>query len=191
HAEEVATGNPTFLTIASTNKKLAQELQIILQNHYLQVNTTADVLGVEWSSVLKNIYAILVGIAHGQGYKDNFTSILVSACLREMSSVLQFVCPEQRNILENVYLGDLLVTAYSVHSRNRRLGFLVGSGYSVMEAFDLMQMVAEGYYAVETAHKLVHEQIEQFPLLDMVQKILYQNNSPTLEMKKLIENHLC
>ena len=191
HAEEVATGNPTFLTIASENIGFAKELQILLQNEYLQVDVNTDVTGVEWSSVLKNIYAILVGMAQGLGYKDNFTSILVSACLREMDAILKFVCPADRNILENVYLGDLLVTAYSLHSRNRRLGFLVGSGVPLLEVFETMQMVAEGYYAVETAHKLVHQNIHQFPLLDAVQKVLYQNQSAEVEIRQIVQHHLC
>src|SRR5690606_11672007 len=120
--------------------------------------------------VLKNIYAIAAGIAHGLGYGDNFQSVLMSNAIREMRKFIKRVHRMKRNINNSAYLGDLLVTGYSVFSRNRMFGNMIGKGYTVKSAMMEMSMVAEGYYAAKCAHLLSEksEKKVRTPIIDAV-----------------------
>ena len=116
HAEEVALERLSYLTIASNNVALAEQMKEKLACNYIQVSLSDDVIGVEYAATLKNVYAIAVGIAHGLGYGDNFVSVLISSAMREMKRFVKKVDKKKRNINNSAYLGDLLVTAYSVFS---------------------------------------------------------------------------
>src|SRR5690554_6851479 len=149
HAEEVALERLSYLTIASADNERATIVANALQSDYIKCATSDDVLGTEYAAVLKNIYAVAAGIAHGLGYGDNFQSVLMSNAIREMKRYVKKVHKIKRDINDSAYLGDLLVTGYSVFSRNRMFGTMIGKGYTVKSAQVELSQIAEGYYRSE------------------------------------------
>ena len=145
HAEEVALERLSYLTIACFDMEKAKEVASKLQSHYIKTKISDDIIGTEYAAMLKNIYALAAGIAHGLGYGDNFQSVLMSNAIREMKRYIRRVHKMKRNINNSAYLGDLLVTGYSTFSRNRMFGNMIGKGYTVKSAMMEMNMVAEGY----------------------------------------------
>jgi len=160
-------------------------LSQLLCNRFVQTYTSDDIYGIEYSSVMKNIYAIAVGICHGLKYGDNFQAVLVSNAIQEMNRFCNAVYPFHRNLQESVYLGDLLVTAYSKFSRNRTFGTMIGKGYSVKTAQVEMEMIAEGYYGTKCIHEINEKYQVNMPILESVYAILYQRRSPSLVMREL------
>ena len=189
HAEEVALERLSYLTIACSDDTKAKVLAKDLRNEYINTKTSDDIIGTEYAAVLKNIYAIAAGIAHGLGYGDNFQSVLMSNAIREMKRFIGKVHKMKRNINDSAYLGDLLVTGYSVFSRNRMFGNMIGKGYTVKSAMMEMNMVAEGYYAAKSAHILMDklEKKSKTPIINTVYSILYENKDPKKAFKKLTE----
>ncbi|MEZ4852973.1 NAD(P)H-dependent glycerol-3-phosphate dehydrogenase [Flavobacterium sp.] len=187
HAEEVALERLSYLTIACSEKDKAKMLAKNLSSHYINAKISDDIIGTEYAAVLKNIYAIAAGIAHGLGYGDNFQAVLMSNAIREMKKFIRKVHKMKRNINNSAYLGDLLVTGYSVFSRNRMFGNMIGKGYTVKSAQMEMSMVAEGYYASKSAYKLNQEYGAKTPIIDAVYAILYENKEPKKVFKKLTE----
>jgi glycerol-3-phosphate dehydrogenase (NAD(P)+) len=139
--------------------------------------------------MLKNIYAIAAGIAHGLGYGDNFQSVLMSNAIREMKRFIKKMHKMKRNINNSADLGDLLVTGYSVFSRNRMFGNMIGKGYTVKSAQMEMNMVAEGYYATKSAHLLneKNKKKTQLPIIDAVYAVLYEGKDPKQTFKTLTD----
>lgn len=178
HAEEVALERLSYLTIAALKKEKAQMVASGFQCSFIKVNISTDIFGVEYAAVLKNIYAIAAGIAHGLGYGDNFQAVLMSNATREMNRITQHVSPIKRDVKQSAYLGDLLVTGYSYFSRNRMFGNMIGKGYTVNSAILEMEMVAEGYYATKSVYQLKKVLEVKAPILAAVHKILYENKSP-------------
>jgi len=185
HAEEVALERTSYLTVACQDRDRARELSQLLCNRFVQTYTSDDVYGIEYSSVMKNIYAIAVGVCHGLKYGDNFQAVLVSNAIQEMNRFCNAVYPFHRNLQESVYLGDLLVTAYSKFSRNRTFGTMIGKGYSVKTAQVEMEMIAEGYYGTKCIHELNEKYQVSMPILEAVYALLYQRRSPSLVMREL------
>ncbi|GAB3918722.1 NAD(P)H-dependent glycerol-3-phosphate dehydrogenase [Mucilaginibacter boryungensis] len=187
HAEEVALEKLSYLTIASHDTELAARFAGMISTRYIKTIVSDDIYGTEYGAVLKNIYAVASGICHGLGYGDNFQAVLISNAIREMERFVEAVHPIDRDIKESAYLGDLMVTAYSQFSRNRTFGNMIGKGYTVTSAQLEMNMVAEGYYAVNCLYQ-VNKQYKVFmPICDAVYAILYQKRSPLFEMKSLAE----
>ncbi len=187
HAEEVAMGRLSYLTIASADKKKAQAMANLLSSDFIKTKLSNDVIGTEYAAMLKNIYAIAAGIAHGLGYGDNFQAVLMSNSIREMKNFVKKQHKMKRNINHSAYLGDLLVTGYSVFSRNRMFGNMIGKGYTVKSAMMEMSMVAEGYYATKSAYKIKKENNTKTPILDTVYQILYNGKNAKTEFKKLTD----
>jgi len=189
HAEEVALERLSFLTIACADLTTASQMAKALQSSYIKTKISDDIIGAEYAAVLKNIYAIAAGIAHGLGYGDNFQAVLMSNAIREMKRFIKQVHKMKRNINDTAYLGDLLVTGYSVFSRNRMFGNMIGKGYTVKSATMEMNMVAEGYYASKSAFKIMEkkEKNVKTPIVNAVYGILYENKNPKNTFKKLIE----
>src|SRR5690554_532944 len=187
HAEEVALERLSYLTIASASETNAQQIANCLKSHYIKVKISDDVLGVEYTSMLKNIYAVACGMAHGLGYGDNFQAVLMSNAIREMKKFIKKVHKMKRNIADSEYLGDLLVTGYSLFSRNRMFGNMVGKGYTVKSAQMEMNMVAEGYFATKSAYLLNEELGAKTPIINAVYDILYNNKNPKKVFNKLTE----
>ena len=191
HAEEVAMERLSYLTIAAKRKSVAKKMSADLSSWYIKTTYSKDVFGIEWAAVLKNVYAIAAGIAHGLGYGDNFQAVLISNSIREMKKFIKKnVDKRKRNIDNSAYLGDLLVTSYSIFSRNRTFGSMIGKGYTVRSAMAEMRMVAEGYYAVKSAYKINMDKGEKkakTPIIDTVYRILYEKAHPRKEFEKLTE----
>jgi len=187
HAEEVALEKLSYLTIASATLELAKCFAELINTRFIKTNICDDIYGTEYAAVLKNIYAVASGICHGVGYGDNFQAVLISNSIREMKRFLDAVHPIDRDIKESAYLGDLLVTAYSQFSRNRTFGNMVGKGYTVKSAQLEMNMVAEGYYAVNCIHQINRAFKVHMPISRAVYAVLYEKHSPGIEMKLLTE----
>lgn len=185
HAEEVAMERISYLTISSESNETAEIVAPLLRRPNIFTSTLNDISGVEYASVLKNIYAIAAGIANGIGRGDNFKAVLISNACAEMNRFLSVVIPASRNLTHSVYLGDLLVTAYSQHSRNRTFGNMIGHGYSVRSAQLEMNMIAEGYFAVKSIHHLLRKYQVEMPICEAVYMILYEKISPILEFEML------
>ena len=187
HAEEVAMERLSYLTIACGDSEKAEIVANNLSCHFIKTKISDDIIGTEYAAMLKNIYAIAAGIAHGLGYGDNFQSVIMSNAIREMKKFIRKVHKMKRNINNSAYLGDLLVTGYSVFSRNRMFGNMIGKGYTVKSAMMEMSMVAEGYYAVNSAYKLNQEYKAKTPIVDAVYEILYENKDAKTVFKKLTD----
>ena len=187
HAEEVALGRLTYLTIGCSDEQKAKAFADMMASEYVKTKTSTDVLGIEYASVLKNVYAIAAGITHGLKYGDNFQAVLMSNATQEMERFLTTVHPIERNITDSVYMGDLLVTGYSNFSRNRVFGTMIGNGYSVKSAQIGMEMIAEGYFGTQAMKEINQHLHVNMPILDAVYNILYKRIAPTIEIKLLSE----
>lgn len=178
HAEEVALEKLSYLTIASPTRGKAELVAEMLKCRYINVSTNDDLAGTEFSAILKNVYAIGVGICHGLGYGDNFTAVLISNAIQEVAGFLQAVYPKNRDVKASAYLGDLLVTAYSQFSRNRTFGGMIGKGYSVKFAQIEMGMIAEGYYASQSIQIIADKVGVEMPIASTIYGCLYEKSNP-------------
>ncbi|MBQ4913177.1 NAD(P)H-dependent glycerol-3-phosphate dehydrogenase [Maribacter sp. MMG018] len=189
HAEEVAMERLSYLTIACSDSKKAKLVAKNLSSNFIKTKISKDIIGAEYAAVLKNIYAIAAGIAHGLGYGDNFQSVLMSNAIREMKRFTKRIHNIDRNINQSAYLGDLLVTGYSTFSRNRMFGNMIGKGYTVKSAQMEMSMVAEGYYAAKSAYKIKEnfKKKVKTPIIDAVYEVLYEHKNPKKVFAALTE----
>lgn len=204
HAEEVAAERLSYLTISGVDQKEALFVASKLKTPYINTITNTDIFGVQYAAILKNIYAVSSGMAHGLDYGDNFLSVLISNAADEMASFLRKSGVKNievghenlgkneikhANYAASVYLGDLLVTCYSLHSRNRTFGNMIGKGYSVRFAQLEMNMVAEGYNASKSVYLLNKLVNVEMPIAETMYKILWEG-LPTKEGFKYIESML-
>lgn len=178
HAEEVALGRQSYLTIACPDRARAEAFARCLSGKAMRTITSTDVDGIEYAAVLKNVYAIAAGMVHGLKGGDNFIAMLISNAIREMERFVNTVAPGMRNICDSVYLGDLLVTAYSQFSRNHNFGAMIGKGYSVIAARMEMNQTAEGYYGTKCIHEINEHYHVPMPILEGVYSILYERGRP-------------
>ena len=188
HAEEVALERLSYLTVACSDKEKAESFTNVLKGRYIKTKTSSDVIGIEYGSVLKNVYAIAAGICAGLKYGDNFQAVLMSNSLQEMSRFLTCIHPTKRKMEDSAYIGDLLVTGYSNFSRNRTFGTMIGKGYSVKSAQMEMEMVAEGYYGTKCMKEINRHMHVNMPILDAVYNILYERITPQVEIKLLTDS---
>ena len=189
HAEEIALERLSYLTIACRDQSKAKRVAQSLKTDYVRTKISDDIIGTEYAAMLKNIYALAAGIAHGLGYGDNFQSVLMSNAIREMKRYITRVHKMKRNINNSAYLGDLLVTGYSTFSRNRTFGNMIGKGYRVKSAMMEMNMVAEGYYATKSAYNLksTFKKKVRTPIIDTVYQILYASKNAKKAFKELAD----
>lgn len=195
HAEEVADERLSYLTFSGLNDDLTCAVSEAFSNTYISTTCNHDIWGAQFAAVLKNIYAIGAGIASALDYGDNFLSVYITNCYREMYHFLQdhfekvHPSSEHPDFHTSAYLGDLLVTCYSLHSRNRRFGTMIGKGYSVKAAVLEMNMVAEGYYAARGMQSISKEFSIPIPIATFIYKMLWENLSPSdgfLKLEKLL-----
>ena len=193
HAEEVAAEKLSYLTFSGTTNEAAQEIASHFNCDYINTVVNTDIYGSQFASVLKNIYALGAGIAHGLDYGDNFLSVYIANCANEMANFLQ-KCDHTEaankvatapNYNASVYLGDLLVTCYSLYSRNRTFGNMIGKGYSVRSAELELNMVAEGYNASKCIHTMNQTLKVKLPIMDAVYQILWEGAAPDATFKEL------
>lgn len=187
HAEEISFERLSYLTLACRDIEKARVLTQIFRNSYLKSSCSEDVVGIEYASVLKNVYSIVAGICHGMKYGDNFQAVFISNAIEEMRNFVHAVHGLARDITDSAYLGDLLVTAYSRFSRNRTFGTMIGKGYSVRTAQLEMEMIAEGYYGTKCIHEINEKYKVNMPILDALYAILYEKKSPIIAIKQLTE----
>ncbi len=202
HAEEVATEKLSYLTISGSDEQQALLLSEHFTTPYINTVVNEDVYGVQFAAILKNIYALGSGVAQGLQYGDNFSSVLIANCADEMAGFLHkvgihnmqvglhdgedpFTHKKKTNYAASVYLGDLLVTCYSLFSRNRTFGTLIGKGYSVKAAQLEMNMVAEGYNASKSIFTINQNIKAEMPIAETVYKILWENLSPAEGFKQI------
>ena len=185
HAEEVSRGKLSYLTVACTDPENARLIGSRFATDSVRISCSTDLYGIEYAAILKNIYAISVGMAVGLGYGDNFLAVLIANCAAEMTRFLDGSYPAQRNTQVSADLGDLLVTCYSTYSRNRRLGLLIGHGCTVRSALNEMTMVAEGYFAADCIRHINFRHRVEMPIAEMVYDVLYRGASARLRMKEL------
>ncbi len=180
HAEEVAAEKLSYLTFAGTDSNRVSQMAAAFSNAYIQTICSNDVDGVQYAAVLKNIYALGTGIAGGLGYGDNFQSVLVANAAGEMKKFLQAIRGngiDTINHAASVYLGDLLVTCYSLFSRNRTFGNMIGKGYRVEAAQLSMKMVAEGYPASKCVHEINQQYNVELPIVETVFNVLWKGEN--------------
>ena len=187
HAEEIAKGKLSYLTVGSSNDEISKYLSKKLFSPYVHTSLSNDVIGIEYAATLKNIYSILVGISFGLGYGDNFISVLISHCTKEMINFIKSIDNVKREFSHSAYIGDLLVTTYSKHSRNRAFGEMIGKGLPVKKAISKMSMIVEGYYATKNAYEISKSKNMNFEIIKVVHEILYNNKNAELELKLLAE----
>lgn len=187
HAEEIALERLSYITLACPDIDYAYQLSPVFKNQYLRNYCCKDVTGIEYASVLKNVYAIVAGICHGMKYGDNFLAVFICNAIEEMRNFLYAVHGLERDITDSVYLGDLLVTAYSRFSRNRTFGTMIGKGYSVKTAQLEMEMIAEGYYGTKCIHEINEKYKVDMPILDALYAILYERKSPMVVIRQLTQ----
>ena len=201
HAEEVALDRLSCLTVGCADLEKAQAFADVLTSNTIKTKTSTDVLGIEYGSVLKNVYAIAAGICSGLKYGDNFQAVLMSNALQEMNRFLTVVKEMQdyeseastiaskaTSIIDSAYMGDLLVTGYSKFSRNRTFGTMIGKGYSVKSAQIEMEMIAEGYFGTKCMKEINRRMHVNMPILDAVYNILYERIAPQIEIKLLTDS---
>lgn len=187
HAEEVAMERLSYLTIGCTNEEHATEMCQLFATPFVHTTPSTDVMGLEYSSVMKNVIAIAAGMCYALKYGDNFQAVLISNAIQEMKRLCAAINPQNRHISDSAYLGDLLVTAYSQFSRNRQFGNMIGRGYSVKTAQLEMEMIAEGYYGTKCIHDLNQRYHVDLPITEAMYNILYRHASPTLEIRTLTQ----
>jgi len=195
HAEEVAEERLSYLTFSGLDDGLTCATADVFANTYINTTCNHDIWGAQFAAVLKNIYAIGAGIARSLDYGDNFLSVYTTNCYREMYHFLQdhfekvHPSSEHPDFHTSAYLGDLLVTCYSLHSRNRTFGTMIGKGYSVKAAMLEMNMVAEGYYAARGMQSISKAHSIPIPIATFIYKMLWENLNPSdgfLKLEKLL-----
>ena len=202
HAEEVAAEKLSYLTFSGVDITTASSIASHFTTDYINTIVNHDILGVQYAAVLKNIYALGAGIAHGLDYGDNFLSVYIANAADEMAGFLKksgaehIVVGEHEgedpvthrktpNYAASVYLGDLLVTCYSLFSRNRTFGTMIGKGYSVKAAQLELNMVAEGYNAAKCIYNINKAIMASVPIAETVYKILWENVKASEGFKRI------
>lgn len=206
HAEEVAAEKLSYLTFSGIDVEFTKHIASLFQTNYINTIINTDILGVQYAAVLKNIYALGAGIANGLEYGDNFLSVYIANAADEMAGFLRKVGAQHMvvgeheskgvtgkrkdiNYAASVYLGDLLVTCYSLYSRNRTFGAMIGKGYTVQSAQLEMNMVAEGYYASKCIYNINRKINAEIPVAETIYKILWEKMNAE-EGFKMVEDVL-
>ena len=189
HAEEVAAEQLSYLTFSGIDLKATELISKFFETEYINVRVNNDLIGVQYAGVAKNIYALGAGIAHGLEYGDNFLSVFIANAANEMQQLLKSIKQQGKMDLVNydssVYLGDLLVTCYSLHSRNRTFGNMIGKGYSVRAAELELNMVAEGYNASKCIMAINKNNQVVLPIITAIYGILWEGHDPAEAFKKI------
>ncbi|MGE9880944.1 NAD(P)H-dependent glycerol-3-phosphate dehydrogenase [Blautia obeum] len=186
HAEEVGRGLPTTVVIGAKNKETADYLQEMFMSEVFRVYTSPDILGMELGGSLKNVIALAAGIADGLGYGDNTKAALITRGIAEIARLGVKMGGAIESFTGLTGIGDLIVTCASVHSRNRKAGYLIGQGMSMQEAMDEVKMVVEGVYSTKAAVKLGEKYDVSLPIINKVNEVLFENKDPREAVNELM-----
>ena len=186
HAEEVGRGLPTTCVIGAKTRKTAEYLQSMFISNVFRVYTSPDILGIELGGSLKNVIALAAGIADGLGYGDNTKAALITRGIAEIARLGVKMGGKIESFTGLTGIGDLIVTCASVHSRNRKAGYLIGQGMSMQEAMDEVKMVVEGVYSAKAAAKLAKEYDVSMPIVEEVNAVLFEGKSPAEAVNDLM-----
>lgn len=186
HAEEVGRRLPTTCVIGARTKKTAEYLQSMFISNVFRVYTSPDILGIELGGSLKNVIALAAGIADGLGYGDNTKAALITRGIAEIARLGVKMGGKIETFTGLTGIGDLIVTCASVHSRNRKAGYLIGQGMSMQEAMDEVKMVVEGVYSAKAAAKLAQKYEVSVPIVDEVNAVLFEGKSPAEAVNDLM-----
>lgn len=191
HAEEVGRGLPTTCVIGARKKETAEYLQEVFMSPVFRVYTSPDILGIELGAALKNVIALAAGVADGMGYGDNTKAALITRGIAEICRLGIAMGARAETFFGLSGIGDLIVTCASVHSRNRKAGYLMGKGYTMQEAMDEVKMVVEGVHSAKAALSLSKKYHVEMPIVTEVNQVLFENkkasdavNELMLRMKK-------
>ncbi|MDD3218611.1 MAG: NAD(P)H-dependent glycerol-3-phosphate dehydrogenase [Lachnospiraceae bacterium] len=197
HAEEVGRGLPTTCVVGAKDKKTAEYIQNMFMSPVFRVYTSPDILGIELGAALKNVIALAAGTADGLGYGDNLKAALITRGIAEISRLAIAMGAKPETLYGLSGIGDLIVTCESVHSRNRKAGYLIGKGATMQEAMDEVKMVVEGVYSAKAAMGLAKKYQIELPIISEVNKVLFENkpafdavNDLMLRDKKIENNNL-
>ena len=186
HAEEVGRGLPTSVVVGAKTKETADYLQEMFMNEVFRVYTSPDILGMELGGSLKNVIALAAGIADGLGYGDNTKAALITRGIQEIARLGVEMGGAIESFTGLTGIGDLIVTCASVHSRNRKAGYLIGQGMSMQEAMDEVKMVVEGVYSTKAAVRLGKKYGVDLPIIEQVNAVLFEGKSAAEAVKELM-----
>lgn len=186
HAEEVGRGLPTTCVVGAKTKATAEYLQKMFMNEVFRVYTSPDILGIEIGGALKNVIALAAGIADGLGYGDNTKAALITRGITEIGRLGIQMGGKMESFTGLTGIGDLIVTCASVHSRNRKAGYLIGQGKTMQEAMDEVQMVVEGVYSAKAAIKLAEKYKVSMPIIEQVNQVLFEGKDPAKAVNELM-----
>ena len=186
HAEEVGRGIPTTCVVSAKTRESAEYLQGIFMSPVFRVYTTPDILGVELGGALKNVIALAAGTADGLGYGDNTKAALITRGIAEIARLGVEMGARMETFYGLSGIGDLIVTCASVHSRNRKAGYLMGKGYTMEQAMDEVKMVVEGVYSAKAAKSLSEKYQVEMPIINEVNKVLFEGKSAAEAVKDLM-----
>ena len=186
HAEEVGRGLPTSVVVGAKKEETAKYLQEMFMNEVFRVYTSPDMLGMELGGSLKNVIALAAGIADGMGYGDNTKAALITRGIAEIARLGVKMGGAVESFTGLTGIGDLIVTCASVHSRNRKAGYLIGQGRSMQEEMDEVKMVVEGVYSAKAAVKLGKKYGVSLPIIDKVSEVLFEGKDPGEAVNELM-----
>lgn len=186
HAEEVGRGLPTSVVVGAKTKEVAEYLQELFMNDVFRVYTSPDILGMELGGSLKNVIALAAGIADGLGYGDNAKAALITRGIHEISRLGVAMGGALESFTGLTGVGDLIVTCASVHSRNRKAGYLIGQGKTMQEAMDEVQMVVEGVYSAKAAVQLGKKYGVDMPIVEQVNAVLFEDKNAADAVRDLM-----
>lgn len=187
HAEEVGRGLPTTIVTGAGDRDTALYVQNIFMNPVFRVYTSPDILGIELGGSLKNVIALAAGIADGLGYGDNTKAALITRGIAEITRLGIAMGARAETFYGLSGIGDLIVTCASVHSRNRKAGYLIGKGYTMQEAMDEVKMIVEGVHSARAGLELSEKYGIETPIIQAVGEVLFDDKSPRLAVDELMQ----
>lgn len=187
HAEEVGRGLPTTIVTGAGDRDTALYVQNIFMNPVFRVYTSPDILGIELGGSLKNVIALAAGIADGLGYGDNTKAALITRGIAEITRLGIAMGARAETFYGLSGIGDLIVTCASVHSRNRKAGYLIGKGYTMQEAMDEVKMIVEGVHSARAGLELSEKYGIETPIIQAVDEVLFDDKSPRLAVDELMQ----
>ncbi|MDO4633234.1 MAG: NAD(P)H-dependent glycerol-3-phosphate dehydrogenase [Eubacteriales bacterium] len=186
HAEEVSRRMPTTCVVGAHSRELAEYIQSIFISPAFRVYTSPDLLGIELGAALKNVIALAAGTADGLGYGDNTKAALITRGITEITRLGIAMGGRQETFYGLAGIGDLIVTCASVHSRNRKAGYLIGQGRTMQEAMDEVKMVVEGVYSAKAAIALSRKYQVEMPIVEQINQVLFEGKKPDAAVRELM-----